>query len=322
MAAALDRPTPAVVDLREIRASQLGALLDEEVETWRETLDWDFNASAELVRRFVQMQALTGFALLAAGEPIGYSYYVCEERKGLIGDLYIADSFRSVDYENVLLGAVIDAMMSIPFVRRIESQLMMLSSGLTRPMPRAHRLQTFPRLFMECALEQAEALPARSVGSGIAFEAWSDRHQDDAARVIARSYEGHIDSQINDQYRSPGGARRFLNNIVQYPGCGAFYPPSSFVALAGTGRALCGVCLASLVAPDVGHITQICVSPAVRGTGLGYELMRRSLVALAEYGCRSVSLTVTSANAEAIQLYERMGFRTRRDFAAYVWEIR
>jgi ribosomal protein S18 acetylase RimI-like enzyme len=72
----------------------------------------------------------------------------------------------------------------------------------------------------------------------------------------------------------------------------------------------------------VGHITQICVSPAARGTGLGYELMRRSLVALAAHGCRSVSLTVTAANSAAIQLYERMGFRTKRDFAAYVWEIR
>jgi ribosomal protein S18 acetylase RimI-like enzyme len=82
------------------------------------------------------------------------------------------------------------------------------------------------------------------------------------------------------------------------------------------------VCLASLVAPDVGHITQICVSQAARGTGLGYELMRRSMVALAAYGCRSVSLTVTAANSAAIQLYERMGFRSRRDFAAYVWELK
>ena len=166
---------------------------------------------------------------------------------------------------------------------------MMLSSGLTRPMPRAHRLQTFPRLFMECALEQAEALPARSVGSGIAFEAWSDRHQDDAARVIARSYEGHIDSQINDQYRSIAGARRFLLNIVQYPGCGNFFYPASFVAMDLSQGHLCGVCLSSLVAADVGHITQICVTPEAKGAGIGYELLRRSMRALVQAGCREVS---------------------------------
>jgi ribosomal protein S18 acetylase RimI-like enzyme len=89
-----------------------------------------------------------------------------------------------------------------------------------------------------------------------------------------------------------------------------------------SGRGLYGVCLTSMVASDVGHITQLCVSPASRGTGLGYELLRRSLVALADHGCRIVSLTVTTSNASAIELYERMGFVNRRDFAAYVWEMK
>jgi predicted GNAT family acetyltransferase len=31
---------------------------------------------------------------------------------------------------------------------------------------------------------------------------------------------------------------------------------------------------------------------------------------------------VTASNASAIQLYERMGFVNRRDFAAYVWEMK
>jgi ribosomal protein S18 acetylase RimI-like enzyme len=74
------------------------------------------------------------------------------------------------------------------------------------------------------------------------------------------------------------------------------------------------------VQADVGHITQVCVSKAARGTGLGYELIRRALESLANHGCRKATLTVTAANVEAIQLYERMGFHKTRDFAAYVWE--
>ncbi len=81
-----------------------------------------------------------------------------------------------------------------------------------------------------------------------------------------------------------------------------------------------GISLSSLVASDVGHITQVCVAPSDRGTGLGYELMRRSLLALGAHGCRCVSLTVTSSNTNAVHLYERMGFTHKRDFAAYVWE--
>ena len=81
-----------------------------------------------------------------------------------------------------------------------------------------------------------------------------------------------------------------------------------------------GISLASLVAPRVGHITQICVAPDRRGAGLGYELLRRSLVALHEAGCRLATLTVTSANREAVALYERMGFEVVKRFRAFVWE--
>ncbi|MGH9559609.1 MAG: GNAT family N-acetyltransferase, partial [Bryobacteraceae bacterium] len=144
---------------------------------------------------------------------------------------------------------------------------------------------------------------------------------DDTARLIASAYRDHIDSQINDQYHSPSGSRRFLTNIVQYPGCCAFFAPGSYAAADLTGH-LRWVSLASLVAPEVGHITQVCVAPEDRGKGLGYELIRQSLIALAAHGCRIASLTVTASNEPAIGLYRRIGFINRRDFAAYVWEPR
>ena len=62
------------------------------------------------------------------------------------------------------------------------------------------------------------------------------------------------------------------------------------------------------------------VSPSVRGTGVGYELLRLSLAHLRRHGCRKVSLTVTASNREAVDLYERTGFRTLRKFTAHVWE--
>ncbi len=150
-------------------------------------------------------------------------------------------------------------------------------------------------------------------------EKWSDHYQDAAAQLIAVAYAGHIDSRINDQYRNNIGARRFLHNIVQYPGCGIFYRPASIVAFEGLTGRVCGISLASLVTPENGHVTQICVSPAVRGTGVGYELLRQSLSALRDMGCTSASLTVTASNEDAVSLYERVGFRTIRRFSAYVW---
>jgi ribosomal protein S18 acetylase RimI-like enzyme len=152
------------------------------------------------------------------------------------------------------------------------------------------------------------------------IENWSERYQDEAAQLIASAYHGHVDSDINDQYRSAAGARRFLMNIVQYPGCGAFYQPGSYLALDPHSGHLTGICLSSLVSDDVGHITQVCVAPSARGQGLGYELLRRSLLSLTRHNCRRASLTVTASNKGAIRVYDQMGFNKRREFSAYVWD--
>lgn len=319
MAALSDLHNDTVIDLRRVSAANLTPLIEHETADWRTDLDWDFRQSADLVRRFVHLQALNGFALLDGSRVAGYSYYVCEDGKGLIGDLFLAREHRTVANENVLLGAVLDAIWRTPGVRRIESQLMMLSSPLDRAVPRSNWFRCYPRYFMEVPLGPALKLAEKKPAS-IAILPWSRQRQDDTARLIAQAYQGHIDSLVNDQYRSFAGARRFLTNIVEYPGCGTFFAPASYAAFAG--HELRGISIASLVASDVGHITQVCVAPSERGTGLGYELVRRSLVALGAHGCRSVSLTVTAANANAVRLYEHMGFTNRRDFAAYVWEPR
>lgn len=310
---------PRLVDLRQVYSDELDALLEEETESWKQRLSWDFRPSADLVRRFVRMQALSGFGLVAGGQLIGYSYYVVEERKGLIGDLYVRRELASAETENVLLSGVLKALMETPYLRRIESQLMMLRSHLDRPVPYALYLQSYERNFMVARLDEVDRLPLR-VQTGCEYETWVDRRKDEVAHLIAQAYRGHVDSNINDQYRSTSGARRFLTNIVEYPGCGTFHQPSSYVAVEAASGRVSGVCLTSLVSGTVGHVTQICVSPGVKGRGVGYELLRHSLRALAAQGCRTSSLTVTAANRDAIRLYERIGFGTHRQFAAYVWD--
>ena len=319
MAAVSNISVPEIVDLRELRETDLDPLLDEEGLTWRSIFNWDSGASSDLVRRFVKIQALNGFALMQGGRVVGYSYYVCEDRKALIGDLYLLREFASVDNEDLLLGAVLQALLNTPYMLRVEAQLLMMHGPFERPMPFSRYLKVHPRNFMMADLEGVGELPGGRAIQTHVFESWNDRRQDEAARLIAKAYEGHVDGTINDQYRSVSGAKRFLLNIVQYPGCGSFFGPASYVALNTSGE-LVGISLASLVSDDSGHITQICVSPEERGTGSGYEMLRRSLTSLSSHGCRKTSLTVTASNQEAIRLYQRMGFRAMRRFAAYVWE--
>lgn len=309
---------PQLRDLRRMSASSLDALLEEEVGLWRRELQWDFQPSADLVRRFVDMQALYGYALIQGSGTIGYSYYIVEENKGLIGDLYVAGDARGEENENLLLEGVVSAMMDTRAIRRIECQLMMTPSSPERRYPFPQFVSLFDRKFM--MLDLAAAPPPGPGRHRVWFENWTDRHQEPASQLIASAYGSHIDSRINDQYRSGSGARRFLYNIVQYPGCGAFFKPGSFAAFdTETGR-MVGVSLTSLVAPATGHITQLCVSNAVRGSGTGFELLRKSLAAFAAHGCRAAGLTVTSANHDAVRLYERAGFTVIRKFSACVWE--
>lgn len=313
----------SLLDLRDLQPEHLAPVLDEEIEAWKKGLDWDFRASADLVKRFVQVRALNGFALVESGGGVaqvaGYGYYVVEEGKGLIGDFYVRASSRTAASEYRLMEAVLESMWRTPGIRRVEAQLMMLGSYDARAVPYSRWFRRFPRHFMETPLGGQTLEPSQPSAATIA--PWAGHYNEEAARLIAASYRGHVDSQINDQYRSPQGASRFLVNIVQFPGCGMFFAPASFAARDRKTGELCGISLASLIAPDVGHITQICVTPSHQGTKLGYELMRRSMEALEQHRCRSVTLTVTTANEGALRLYERMGFRNKRDFAAYVWDM-
>jgi len=322
MAARAEQPLRLeVLDLRHLQARDLAPLLEEEARIWREQLRWDFHASSEIVRRYLDLRSLSGYALMEGRLPIGYCYYVHEEHKILIGDLFVSGAYRTQDHQHLLLDHVVETARHTPGVERIEGQLLMLDSVAVEQLYRPGELAVFERNFMLAEgigrLRRDQFGPAAP--AAVVFGPWDERHLEPVAELIARAYHLHVDSSINDQYRSLAGARRFLHNIIQYPGCGAFYGPAAFLALDATGR-ICGVSLTSVVAEGVGHITQICVAPEWRGRGIGGELLWRSLQAFVALGCDAASLTVTAANAGAVRLYERVRFRTIRRFRAYVWE--
>lgn len=306
-----------VVELPAIGGAELAPLLEQERARWLQLLHWDFSPLAELILRYAAMGTLEGFALKDCGNVAGYVYFVTEGGKGLVGDLYVLGAWRSPAHENMLLGAVLERLRSMPWLRRVEAQLMHLGMQSGQIAPPAPPPAAFPRQFM---LAPLHALPESvRVADEFLFERWSAYWTDAAAELIADAYEGHVDSEINNQYQSAAGARRFIDNIVRYPGCGYFAPDCTWVALDRHGR-IVGVSLASRIAPATGHIAQICVAPASQGRGAGAELLRRSLLSLRESGATEASLTVTSSNTRAIRLYEAFGFRAIHHFEALVWD--
>jgi ribosomal protein S18 acetylase RimI-like enzyme len=320
MAAAVqEAPFYEIVELPQLTVSDLDPLLNEEIHHWERRFSWDFRPSADLLRRFMQINSLYGYALRVRRHVIGYSYYVCEARKGLIGDFYVRPPHNTPSAEMALLRAVVEGLMRTPGIRRIESQLLLLEDSLQSP-PFNSCLTRHDRLFMVVNGDVAARLQPGATRAQASFIGWADRHYEEIAHLVSAAYRGHVDSDINDQYRTIPGARQFLTNIIRYPGCGTFSQAGSVLALdARTGR-VCGACLASLVSTDSGHVTQLCVLPAMRGARLGYELLRQCLERLRQLGCTTVSLTVTASNVDAIRLYESIGFRTEATFPALVWQ--
>jgi ribosomal protein S18 acetylase RimI-like enzyme len=281
-----------------------------------------------MILRYVDAKILPGYAAVDHGHVRGYSFFVYEGSKGVIGDLYVHPGSRQSNggdaLQVALLTHVIETLQHSPGIHRVEAQLLMHETGaVTRPFLQ-QGFRGYRRLFMVLPLHR------RSHGGNghhgitlppeIELRKWSEADFQGAASVITTAYRNHVDAEINDQYRSVSGSMRFLNNIVRFPGCGVFDGESSFVAISRQTKTVVGVILCSRVKDDVGHVTQVCVLPEHRGRQIGESLMAATMAELRRRRFSSLSLTVTEANSRAVDLYKRLGFDVTRIFDAFVWE--
>ncbi len=316
-----------ILDLRHFSSSDLRPLLDEEAQVWAELLAWDYTGSTEMILRYIDARILPGYAALEKGRVCGYSFFVYEGSKGVIGDLFVeGDGIRystPVEHpvETRLLSHVIETLQQSPGIHRIEAQLLVHPTGAVARPFLEDGFHRHPRLFMVLPLAGGSAGERPLVTpEGVDIRRWTDHDYQPAAAIITAAYRAHIDSDINDQYRTVAGSLRFLNNIVRFPGCGQFDGSSSFVAYHRASRTLVGLILCSRVRNDVGHITQVCVLPEHRGKRIGEALLAANMLDLNRRRFSSLSLTVTEANRGAVELYKRLGYYVERVFDAFVWE--
>jgi len=293
---------------------------------WSRLLAWDYRGSAEMILRYVDARILPGYAAVERGQVHGYAFFVYEGSKGVIGDLFVSggNGWRTAttgaQVEVHLLAHVIETLQQSPGIHRVEAQLLVHEAGAVARPFLDEGFQRYPRLFMAWPLTNGDRRPQIALPPELELRCWSEHDYQPAAAVITAAYRGHVDSEINDQYRSLSGSLRFLNNIVRFPGCGVFDAGSSFVAMDRPSRTMVGLILCSRVKDDVGHVTQVCVLPEHRGQRIGEALLLASAEELHARGFSLLSLTVTEANHGAVDLYKRLGFSVNRVFDAFVWE--
>jgi ribosomal protein S18 acetylase RimI-like enzyme len=311
-----------ILDLRHFSSVDLRPLLDDENQVWAQSLSWDYNGSAEMILRYVDTKILPGYAAIDRGRIFGYAFFVYEGSKGVIGDLFVGNGARLPDshaVERKLLTHVIETLQQSPGIHRIEAQLLLHETGVVARPFLDQGFSRHERLFMTLPL-QGQTLKTRTLDPEIQIRRWSESDYQLAAAVITTAYRGHVDAEINDQYRTLSGSLRFLNNIVRFPGCGVFDPDSSFTAFHTRSKSPAGLILCSRVRGDVGHVTQVCVLPEHRSRGIGEALMDATAANLRQRDFSLLSLTVTEANYRAIDLYKRLGFSIKHVFDAFVWE--
>jgi ribosomal protein S18 acetylase RimI-like enzyme len=310
-----------ILDLRHFTSADLRPLLEDETQVWANLLCWDYSGSAEMILRYMDAKFLPGYAAVSRGRVFGYCFFVYENSKGVIGDLFVTEGVNGnnrPEVERRLLTHVIETLQQSPGVHRIEAQLLAHETGAASRPFQDQGFSRHARLFMTLPLSAA-AECKKAMSPQIRIRRWIEQDYQPSASVITSAYRGHVDSEINDQYRTLSGSLRFLNNIVRFPGCGTFDPESSFVAL-DRADALAGIILCSRVRHDVGHVTQVCVLPEYRSHGLGKALLAATVRNLRQRKFTALSLTVTEANTRAVELYHELGFETKRVFDAFVWE--
>jgi ribosomal protein S18 acetylase RimI-like enzyme len=310
----------------------LEALFDEQCREWLALLRWDYTEPSRMIRQVVRQRDLVGFAAMNGSRVIGFAYYVVENDRCSIGDIFVTQDWRGAGVDHQMVAAILDELERGPRLRRIESQCVSVDNDAASELFVARGFQRFDRYYMMTTLGRAEGDAAKrssdrqprskadDSASDLIIRAWQEADFAQAARVIHQSYRGRTDSRINSQYTNEEGCAELLTILTDHIWCGDFLPHVSRVAARRGARKLAGVLIASRIAPRVGHIGQVSVQHAYQGQGLGRRLLAGVLQEFVQYGFNTATLAVTAINTPALRLYESFGFRRIHSFPVFFRE--
>jgi ribosomal protein S18 acetylase RimI-like enzyme len=303
-----------IVPLRDLHPSELDEVLAEETEAWRNVLEWDHARHADRTRVLLDVGLLVGYALRCGERVAGYCSISALNGRGSITDLFVSRDYRQGDGMFRLLSAALN---SFPPGTEYVDWYPMLPTEQLAKFPHADRMVHHTRDFMiaDCA-----PLPERPL-DGFTVERWNSKFVLEAAALVVKSYAGHEDATLSDHYASFEGASANIERITNSEDDGTFLPDASIVVLQRGSGAIAGFVLMRAVMPGVAHGALLCVAPAAKRTGVGYELVRRAIAGVAALGYRRVSLIVGSSNLQAIALYSKAGFGLRCLQHGFRWQL-
>ena len=98
-------------DLKYIPISRLDEallqpLMEDEERMWKADLDWDYAPIRQVLVAFIKQKLLPGYAAIADSKALGYTYFLINQSKGVIGALYAMNASHSQEAVDELLISV------------------------------------------------------------------------------------------------------------------------------------------------------------------------------------------------------------------------
>ena len=303
--------------LREASLPELRPLLEEEAAWWEAELGWDFAEVRASVAGGVERGGLCGRVMSDGVRPVAYSYYMVDAGRVIIGSIFAGRGHRGRGLEDALVDGVVEDARAERGSGRIECQTLFCTSASADERFARVGFASRARDYMRRDLREPLAPAEPMLPAGVKLRPLRREDLLAAAEIVYRSHAGTVDAALNLTYSTPSTCRAFVETLVVRSGCGRFDPEASRLAEAPWGPV--GVVVASRLARTNGHVCQVSVVPEAQGRSLGTVLVLFALRAFREQGLSSATLSVTIANRRAHRLYELLGFRVQRSFAAHAW---
>jgi len=297
--------------------STLFTLMEEEEKAWMNELGWNYSPVRQILVSFIRQNLLPGYVAMQNNKAMGYTYFLMNQSKGIIGAIYVKTTDLSREITNQLLSLTISGLKDSPRIRRVEAQIMPFNDIDITDIFTTNGFRHYPRCYLSLNLNEEFRKP--SSVSPVKIVRWDSSSISRMADILLKSYLNQADAVICADYRTASGCESYLRSILENPGCGVFMPEVSFMGLE-EGDEPCGFIIGCRLSDGVGMIPQIAIHPSYQGKKLGNALMIKSMEQFRRLGFRRISLTVTPENEKAYEWYGRLGFKTEKNFDAFVWE--